>query len=186
MKYLAPCLLLASVYFAGITGCSSDGSSDLNALDQAGGVSSSKPSMNKTILFSRDNRQADGSLVEIAVASNSAGGFDITRRSAHTDRRAGTQVDDTKSIVRGASCSITDTLVSCQKDMRMVDGPLTEVTIEQGSNSNYSAVLKVTTQSRAAGGTKTETTRLGDNLTRSTGRTQPVADQPEPDPIAEE
>lgn len=120
---------------------------------------------NDPIVFYKDDRNVDGSLIEITITP-AGGKYNVSRRTAYVDRRKGGQVDETKSVLDGASCAMAEALITCRKDMRPADGPLSELSIDEQAPGKFKAILKSSILNRRNGELQTESTILGQNMSK--------------------
>ncbi len=90
--------------------------------------------------YSLDLRPVDGDLVELALTQNGKA-FDATLRTAYYDRLNGQAVDQTDTLGLGLACVFAAD-VRCSRDLRPVDGALTELTLTKDGDGHYAAKLR--------------------------------------------
>lgn len=119
------------------------------------------------IVFSRDDRPADGELRELTVASDDGTEFNATLRTAHFDRIAGREVEKTEELASGLSGTIADDEVRLSRDDRPADGVLKELVVLQNAEGTFDATLRTASFDRIDGTPIDETVKIGSGLTRS-------------------
>jgi hypothetical protein len=120
------------------------------------------------LVFSRDDRPVDGELRELTICSSPDGdGFTATLRTAHFDRIAGQEVEQTEELATGLSGTITDTEVRQSRDDRPADGVLKELVVLQNAEGTFDATLRTAFFDQINGTETDETVEIGSGLTRS-------------------
>jgi len=118
------------------------------------------------LLFSRDDRPADGELREIRIVPDDGATFAATLHTAIFNQMNGGEVERTEELASGLTCTITDTLVTCSRDDRPVDGQLKELVVARNSEGLFDATLRTAFFDRVNGGEVDETAEIGAGLTR--------------------
>jgi hypothetical protein len=120
-----------------------------------------------SLLFSRDDRPADGELREIKIVPQDGSTFDATLHTAHFDRIAGQEVESTEELAAGLTCTITDAVVTCSRDDRPADGLLKELVVSRNAEGTFDATLRTASFDQIDGTEVDETKEIGSGLTRS-------------------
>jgi hypothetical protein len=157
-------IALASSVLSLIAACG--GQAPHSSLTQSNeiGATRSQPSI---LVFSKDERPVDGKLEEVTVKKDEAGTYAVSLRTAFAKRETGEMVEKNTVLVDGAKCSFDAYLVSCAKDLRPVDGALTEVNLVTASNGVTIAVLHKAIVNREDGQENESITTVAKGLSRT-------------------
>jgi hypothetical protein len=117
------------------------------------------------VVFSRDDRPVDGELRELTISPD-AGGFTATLRTAHFDRIAGQEVEQTDELATGLNGTITDTEVRLSRDDRPADGVLKELVVVQNAEGTFDTTLRTAFFDQINGAEVDETVEIGSGMTR--------------------
>jgi hypothetical protein len=120
-----------------------------------------------SLLFSRDDRPADGELREIKIVPQDGSTFDATLHTARFDHLAGHEVESTAELAAGLTCTITDAVVTCSRDDRPADGLLEELVVSRNAEGTFDATLRTASFDQINGTEVDETKEIGSGLTRS-------------------
>jgi hypothetical protein len=154
-------MLLAVVIVAGC------GSRPLDAVDDQTAMPDWGTNLGK-LEFRRDDRPADGPLVEVILTRNERGTYDAVKHTVSSGF-GGPVEDKAESIAQGLSCANTLSAeqsfdsARCFVDTRPVDGPLVEIFFTRNSEYRY-RIRIVVTPSGFGGDTTPRTTDLGDGF----------------------
>ena len=126
-----------------------------------------------SVTFTRDDRPADGSLVQLILTKNPRGKYDANKRTV-TSRMAGQSQDTTELLAADLECrnsrSQADSLnsVHCSVDTRPVDGPMIELFFEPRRSGEAATMFNarmILTPSGFGGDPTPRTTQFGDGFT---------------------
>jgi hypothetical protein len=126
-----------------------------------------------SVTFTRDDRPADGSLVQLILTKNPRGKYDANKRTV-TASLSGQSQDTTELLATDLECrnsrSQADSLnsVHCSVDTRPVDGPLIELFFEPRRTAVAATMFNVRmilTPSGFGGDSTPRTTQFGDGFT---------------------
>jgi hypothetical protein len=118
------------------------------------------------LLFSRDDRPADGELRELTVTPEDGPTFTATLHTAHFDRINGQEIDQTEQLASGLTCSITDAKVTCSRDDRPADGELKELVVSRNEEGTFDATLRTAFFDPVNGKETDETADIGAGLVK--------------------
>ena len=164
-------IALASTVLSLVAACGSQASHSTLTQSNDIGAASSQPSI---MVFSKDMRPVDGKLEEVTVKKDEDGTYVVSLRTAFANRETGSMVEKTTVLVDGAKCSFDAYLVSCRKDLRPVDGALTEVNLVTASNGVTIAVLHKVIVDRENGQENESTTTIAKGLSRTEQYVRPI------------
>lgn len=126
-----------------------------------------------SVTFTRDDRPADGSLVQLTLTRNPGGKYDANKRTV-TSRLAGQTQDTTELLGTNLECQNSraqaDSLnsVYCKVDTRPVDGPMIELFFEPRRSSPATATFNarmILTPSGFGGDPTPRTMQFGEGFT---------------------
>jgi hypothetical protein len=116
------------------------------------------------LVFSRDDRPADGELRELKITPEDGSTFTATLHTAHVDPSNGQKIDQTEELASGLTCSITDAEVTCSRDDRPADGHLKELVVSRNEEGTFDATLRTAFFDRINGRGVDETADIGAGL----------------------
>ena len=125
-----------------------------------------------SVTFTRDDRPADGSLVQLILTKNPGGKYDANKRTV-TSRLAGQSQDTTELLATNLECQNSraqaDSLnsVHCKVDTRPVDGPMIELFFEPRRSVQATATFNarmILTPSGFGGDPTPRTTQFGEGF----------------------
>jgi hypothetical protein len=117
------------------------------------------------VVFRRDDRPVDGELRELTISPD-PGGFTATLRSAHFDRIAGQEVEQTEELATVLNGTIADAEVRLSRDDRPADGVLKELVVVQNAEGTFDATLRTAFFDQRDGTEVDETVEIGRGLAR--------------------